>query len=567
MAKNPLAVSTGQGKGEAQVFGSTYNPYFKDKKAQAEKNLGTAQSLADIEMGEAWDRDIPVINQDIQEVRKYVQENARRIMEGDNTAIMEAKKLQQKAFNSINHSKTAYKTWWDLKQKINDNPDDYTDETKAEVDSYALRPGDWDYTKQRLDPKFKYEKWIDEQADVIRKMDVKDGKYKISPSGLSGKFSNFDVLTKYSATPEEAVRDYVDNVWSQEGVLADQMREKYNNDKEAMFQDFNRFRETKIDQRTPKESGGGSGYGKDSTTLPELIVDEEEIGMETPFNYDGTAYAIGGNTKRYKGFSASGKRGRVINFDSKDVLYVNPISKDALANPEDTETFLETNQWSKIQEKIQKEGAVSGRIEGVYYYPIFKSGAKGARTGTDLSNQLVPKEILDNNGKVDLGEGKEKDYSDLIEFKPMIAIKKSGQTGATVLKPYENNEHLVKDAIEDGNALVSDYEEFMKKEKQGNKTYTFDEWFNTSEKEKEEVVEEQTETTETKEQPKKEEPKEGEQKDKKGVSAESVRKISKKWFEDNKDTNLTEEEVNQFILERLQDGMPEFKIFMLLNQK
>ena len=62
MAKpsNPLGTSTGIGKGEAQVFGDTYNSVFKDKLAQAEKKdkeLKDAMAKAS-DMSQLWSRDV-----------------------------------------------------------------------------------------------------------------------------------------------------------------------------------------------------------------------------------------------------------------------------------------------------------------------------------------------------------------------------------------------------------------------------------------------------------------------------------------------------------------------------
>ena len=85
------------------------------------------------------------------------------------------------------------------------------------------------------------------------------------------------------------------------------------------------------------------------------------------------------------------------------------------------------------------------------------------------------------------------DMSNSIEFKPMIVIKGSGSNGKTILKPLEGNEHLIKDAVEDGGQLMKDYKEYMKKEKDGLKTYSFSEWMGLSAEERKEAVE-QTET-------------------------------------------------------------------------
>jgi len=143
MASNPTGISTGQGKGEAQVFGDTYNDYFKQKadagaKKKAEIETALAQSTAGV-----WDRDLGMFKPQIEDIRKYVTDNARSIIDGDFDATIGFQKKQNDMLQFINSSKAAKKFYEQNLALYNKNPESYSDFSKADLQAYASTPGDF----------------------------------------------------------------------------------------------------------------------------------------------------------------------------------------------------------------------------------------------------------------------------------------------------------------------------------------------------------------------------------------------------------------------------------------
>lgn len=140
---NPLGISTGQGKGLAQVFGDTYNDYYKEKadegaKKKAELEAAMAKSSAGV-----WDRDLGLFKPMREDLRKYVQDNARDIIDGKFDANVGWQAKQDELLQFINSSKAA-KTFYENTLKLyNNNPEKYSDLSKEDILKYAATPGDF----------------------------------------------------------------------------------------------------------------------------------------------------------------------------------------------------------------------------------------------------------------------------------------------------------------------------------------------------------------------------------------------------------------------------------------
>ena len=83
MAKknNPTGLSTGQGKGAAQVFGSTYNPYFKERLTEAkkkDKEVTDAMAKAS-DTSQLWSRDVGAFKPMVNDLQKFYRDNARAV--------------------------------------------------------------------------------------------------------------------------------------------------------------------------------------------------------------------------------------------------------------------------------------------------------------------------------------------------------------------------------------------------------------------------------------------------------------------------------------------------------
>lgn len=189
MANNPLGVSTGQGKGEAQVFGSTYNDYFKQKadegaKKKAEIEKAMAQSTAGV-----WDRDLGMFKPLREDLRKYVQDNARAIIDGDFDATVGWQKKQNEMLDFVNSSKAA-KDFYDKNLALlNKNPTAYSDLSKKDLFDYANTAGRFD-SNIFLEGKFDSRKSLDAMNKAlgsvqyysdggVRKMKIGDKDYAV----------------------------------------------------------------------------------------------------------------------------------------------------------------------------------------------------------------------------------------------------------------------------------------------------------------------------------------------------------------------------------------------------
>ena len=130
---DPLGISTGQGQGEAQVFGNTYNDYYAKKADEgAAKKAEIEQGLASISGG-VWDRDLGIFKPMLEDVRKYVQDNARAIINGDFDANIGWNRKKNEVAQLITSSMAAKKFHDSNLALLNDNPNKYSDFSKKQL--------------------------------------------------------------------------------------------------------------------------------------------------------------------------------------------------------------------------------------------------------------------------------------------------------------------------------------------------------------------------------------------------------------------------------------------------
>lgn len=184
MPENPLGISTGQGKGLAQVFGDTYSDHFKQKadegaKKKAEIEAALAKSSAGV-----WDRDLGMFKPMREELRKYVQDNARDIIKGDFDATVGWQAKQNEMMDFVNSSKAA-KAFYDSNMALlNKHPNDYSDLSRKDLMEYANTAGRFD-SNVFLEGNFDAKKSLDDMnADLAKVQYVSGGvKEKTLPSG------------------------------------------------------------------------------------------------------------------------------------------------------------------------------------------------------------------------------------------------------------------------------------------------------------------------------------------------------------------------------------------------
>lgn len=188
MAKpsNPLGTSTGIGKGEAQVFGSTYNSIFKDKLAQAEKkdkDLKDAMAKAS-DMSQLWSRDVSAFKPMVNEYQNFVRENARALIKGDFDATVKNQQMMNKLTQFASSSKEAQKFYNDSLKAMLGSDKFY----KKDVDNLRSfgevdNSGNFDYSKYGINPKIDVASINKGLQDSVSKMGLNVEKLELQTVG------------------------------------------------------------------------------------------------------------------------------------------------------------------------------------------------------------------------------------------------------------------------------------------------------------------------------------------------------------------------------------------------
>ena len=160
MAKknNPTGLSTGQGKGAAQVFGSTYNPYFKERLAEAKKKdeeVTDAMAKAS-DMSQLWSRDVGAFKPMVNDLQQFYRDNARAIIKGDFDATLKLKQMQNEMAQYVASSKDAQKYANELLKLVNKPGSNYTDESRQKVFDFVsqAQAGNFDTSGLILNEKY-----------------------------------------------------------------------------------------------------------------------------------------------------------------------------------------------------------------------------------------------------------------------------------------------------------------------------------------------------------------------------------------------------------------------------
>ncbi len=171
---NPTGISTSQGRGQAQVFGDTYNSFFKDKLETAKaKDKEVTDAMAKLsEPGQLWSRDVGAFKPKLDNLRQFYRDNARDIIKGDFDTTLKLKQLQNDASQYITSSKSTEKYANDLLKAIQLNPKKYSDASKQQILDFAnqRQAGDFDVSKLRLDPKYNVGDSIKSLQDSVGKL-------------------------------------------------------------------------------------------------------------------------------------------------------------------------------------------------------------------------------------------------------------------------------------------------------------------------------------------------------------------------------------------------------------
>jgi hypothetical protein len=199
MAKpsNPLGTSTGIGKGEAQVFKSTYNSIFKDKLAEAEKKdkeLKGAMAKAS-DMSQLWSRDISSFKPMVNEYQNFVKKNAKSLIKGDFDATVKNQQMMNKLTQFASSSKEAQKIYNDMLKAAILSPKKYYKKDVDNLRSFgdSNHSGDFDYSKYPLHPKIDMSVISEKLQKAVQKFGTTEGGLKY----VEQKDAQGDVVGRY----------------------------------------------------------------------------------------------------------------------------------------------------------------------------------------------------------------------------------------------------------------------------------------------------------------------------------------------------------------------------------
>jgi len=206
MAKknNPTGLSTGQGKGAAQVFGSTYNPYFKERLAEAKKKdeeVTDAMAKAS-DMSQLWSRDVGAFKPMVNDLQQFYRDNARAIIKGDFDATLKLKQMQNDMAQYVVSSKDAQKYANEMLKLVNKPGSNYTDESRQKVFDFVsqAQAGNFDTSGLILNEKY-------DASDALKA--ISDEAYKIGYTAQKPFYNDQGILVNRLVQSKEAVEEIV----------------------------------------------------------------------------------------------------------------------------------------------------------------------------------------------------------------------------------------------------------------------------------------------------------------------------------------------------------------------
>lgn len=213
---NPTGISTGQGRGEAQVFGNTYNPFFKEKLTDAKaKNKEVTDAMAKLsDPGSLWSRDVQAFKPKLDGLRQFYRDNAQKIIKGDFDTTLKLKQLQNDASQYITSSKSTEKYANELLKMLNKPGANYSDESRQRVLDFVnqRQAGDFDISKLRLDPKYNVNDSIDALQKSVGNLGYDLSTLKIVPKTITDKDGNKtvkNILVTQEGQPAGAIEDLI----------------------------------------------------------------------------------------------------------------------------------------------------------------------------------------------------------------------------------------------------------------------------------------------------------------------------------------------------------------------
>ena len=433
MSDNPLGISTGQGKGLAQVFGDTYSDYYKQKadegaKKKAEIEKAMAQSSAGV-----WDRDLGLFKPMRDDIRKYVRDNARAIIDGDFDATIGWQQKKNDMTQFVESSKAA-KDFFDKTLKMyNNNPEKYSDLSISDIMEYGRTPGRFDsnvFLEEQYIPNDTYD-------DIMK--DIRNIEYTVDPATGHEvmKFGGKDFIVKTKEQKADAIRGIVEGRISAAGLVTPKQVDRY-------------WTQDKIDNLV--KTGEGM-LGRDITAKQkaEYTSSDPGTGETVSFDFSSNATPVNMNTPYsiQEGWIGSDTVGE-IGYNEGSVSIINQLPFEAgisFKGVPSTESIPLSGEFTRNVVRNGKEVTIGGEVgsgkvfniddvrkgyEGSWtirnsgIMPTFPSGYK-SQNKTDIGGMLVDDASTETDRfKTKAPKGAEQRYYAIVE----------NEYGDQVLEPF-----------------------------------------------------------------------------------------------------------------------------------
>lgn len=398
---NPTGISTGQGRGEAQVFGNTYNPFFKEKLTDAKaKNKEVTDAIAKLsDPGSLWSRDVQAFKPKLDGLRQFYRDNAQKIIKGDFDTTLKLKELQNDASQYITSSKSTEKQYFEALKAVRDNPDKFYKKDVDRIMSFGSQgnAGNFDFSDSSLRPLYHsknvvpdLQKQIKDLGYDLDQLEVK----KIIGTDVEvlvdseGQKVDIDALMSARKASDSAFysEEQVNEIWTPE----------FSNNVESVLKDTinkNRKSSQVMDWKAKADYRSNINKAKNPLNISDDLTVKENI--PTAWQEGGVGVTSGDVTKKYPINFEPGKV-KISFSGSPDAVYTSGEYKFKYApkSGKEIEDVKMNSSAGKdfdnnvLREKFSDEGSYN--LTGISVVNAFADDAVGTKKKGSLSGQLVP---------------------------------------------------------------------------------------------------------------------------------------------------------------------------------
>lgn len=392
---NSLGVSTGINQGEAQVFGDTYNPFFKEKLTEAkEKKAGLDKDVSTFQSKGVYWRDAGLMKEKLGDYRSFVQNNVQALMDGDFDAISKKNQMESDMTQFVSNSKAA--ELWDTtaSKMIDKNPEKYAVESKQALQDFRSKPGTWGTTS--LEASYTAKPTI----DSIMKYANDQG---YSPSALSTEnLADADFLKQFKSQRSSGIKNYIKSLKDDDMAMYPLQASKYwtpEREEELYNSAIAQLDSEMTAKQISRPSDDSDGSSIENT--PQLLESSTITGI-TPYNmgsgFFGDDKVSGNNSKFNTSYSLPLNKGKVrlnasivknggIPLKGEWARYT---LKDGKKVPEKASASVGADyNLDKIRDLMASDNEPY-EVSEIFFADAFADDAKGEQSDKDISGFLVP---------------------------------------------------------------------------------------------------------------------------------------------------------------------------------